>query len=245
MRKVFSDGKASFSLNLTPQAKAELARKPVIPSRGLVRGGFPSNKMGRLIAWESQLEQKACYLFEFSDAVVSFREQPISITYEFEGRACRYTPDFEVVYRSGAVCFVEVKPARFLRNPDFCLRFKAIWDQLKNEGYEFGFLTDEELENGPLISNLKLLRPYLRYDVPDTCIADANELLIDQGSVTYSQLLASLKSPAHTLALIAQGYLSIDITKPIEPESALTISTYKEKDDETCLFSLRTILDHQ
>lgn len=49
-------------------------REPITRSRGKVRGQFPSTKMGRMIAWESQLERRACYLFEFCKGVDTFRE---------------------------------------------------------------------------------------------------------------------------------------------------------------------------
>ena len=55
-----SDGqRAVLRLNIVPQPKAERAREPVTRSRGLVRGQFPSTKMKRMIAWESQLEQNS------------------------------------------------------------------------------------------------------------------------------------------------------------------------------------------
>jgi hypothetical protein len=83
----------SLRLNIAPQPKAERAREPVTPSRGLVRGQFPSTKMNRMIAWESQLEQKACYHFEYSPAVVAFREQPETLQFPYQNDMCRYTPD--------------------------------------------------------------------------------------------------------------------------------------------------------
>lgn len=75
-RRKSAGQRADLRLNITPQPKAELARQPVTRSRGLVRGQHASTKMNCMIAWESQLEQKACYHFEFSPVVKAFREQP-------------------------------------------------------------------------------------------------------------------------------------------------------------------------
>lgn len=66
-------------------------REPITRSRGKVRGQFPSTKMGRMIAWESQLERRACYLFEFCKAVEAFREQPIRLHIPFNKAIKRYT----------------------------------------------------------------------------------------------------------------------------------------------------------
>lgn len=79
-------------------------RNPVTPSRMTVRGQFPSKKMQRMIAWESQLEKRACYLFEFSSNIISFREQPEQLCIPYIDKIKRYTPDFEVILNTGEVC---------------------------------------------------------------------------------------------------------------------------------------------
>ncbi len=60
-------------------------RKVVTPSGRKVRGYFPSKKMGRMVAWESQIELDAILLFEFSPGVISFQEQPEKIQYYVNG----------------------------------------------------------------------------------------------------------------------------------------------------------------
>jgi len=92
-------------------------REPVRPTAGRVVGFYPSTKNNRLVAWESQLEQKACALFEFSADVVSYREQPITVYFESDGQMRRYTPDFELRFHDGRSMYLEVKPfAKLQRN---------------------------------------------------------------------------------------------------------------------------------
>jgi hypothetical protein len=102
------------------------ARQVVRPTGGIFRGRFPSRKSGRSVAFESLIERDALLLFEFSRGVASYREQPYSIRYTFEGRSRKYTPDFELSLASGAVLLIEVKPEDKALAPDEGRRLRRI-----------------------------------------------------------------------------------------------------------------------
>lgn len=57
-RSVGEQGRSIARNMLSPRSKLR-AREPIGRSFGLVRGKFPSRKMGRMIHWESQLERDA------------------------------------------------------------------------------------------------------------------------------------------------------------------------------------------
>lgn len=76
-------------------------RQPVTPSKGRVVGQFPSIKNKTSVAWESQLELKACRIFEYSHFIESYREQPAVVKYMLEGAMRRYIPDFELTCLNG------------------------------------------------------------------------------------------------------------------------------------------------
>src|SRR6187431_3715186 len=99
-----------------PISPSTRVREPVKPTTGRVVGYFPSVKNNRSIAWESQLEQKACYVFEFSREITKYQEQPLNIYYRLNGEFLRYTPDFELTLVSGELVYVEIKPAAKLQN---------------------------------------------------------------------------------------------------------------------------------
>lgn len=110
----------------TPISPSSRVREPVKPTTGRVVGYFPSVKNNRSIAWESQLEQKACYVFEFSPEIIKYREQPLSIYYRLNGELLRYTPDFELTLLSGELIYVEVKPGAKLQTQELQEKLGAI-----------------------------------------------------------------------------------------------------------------------
>jgi hypothetical protein len=197
---------AALRLNITPQPKAERAREPVTPSRGLVRGQFPSTKMNRMIAWESQLEQKACYHFEYSPAVVAFREQPETLQFPYQDGMCRYTPDFELTLYNGEICYVEIKPLSKLRSPEILERLQLANQFLAEKGYNFIVITDEELSFPNRIRNFSILRPYLRFEISTDISQQANAWLVHTSDPTLEALSRFLDSQTTAFALLAQLY---------------------------------------
>ncbi|WP_425127631.1 Tn7 transposase TnsA N-terminal domain-containing protein [Burkholderia arboris] len=124
------------------------ARHVVRPTGGNFRGRFPSLKSGRSVAFESLIERDALLLFEFSRGIVSYREQPYSIYYSFNGRSRRYTPDFELTLASGAVLLIEVKPEERARAPDEDKRLRRITDHFAEFSVPFRVLTDTQIRSG-------------------------------------------------------------------------------------------------
>lgn len=153
---------ARLRLKPGPLRKEIRAREPVRRTTGRVVGFYPSTKNNRLVAWESQLEQKACALFEFSPDVVRYREQPISVYFESDGQMRRYTPDFELQFQDGRSIYLEVKPLAKLQNADLKRRFQQVARFWKLNGRQFGVITDVELYHPALQLNLKLLRAHQR-----------------------------------------------------------------------------------
>lgn len=122
-------------------------RKVVTRSGHGVRGYFPSRKMMRMVAWESQLERDAIMLLEFSLEVVGFREQPVRVYFDQDGERHQYIPDFEVDLADGRILHVEVKPESKLRKPDIARRFAATirkrFFHPHREGYPQGAKTEQ------------------------------------------------------------------------------------------------------
>jgi hypothetical protein len=198
--------KVALQLNMSPEIKSTRVREPVKPTTGRVVGYYPSIKNNRAIAWESQLEEKACNLFEFSTIVTSYREQPVSIYYQTQGKICRYTPDFELTINTGEKLYVEIKPYSKLKNPELRNQLTDITKFWKENGYDFVVITDEELKDSELQRNLKLLRMHLRHDCESAFITQAHHWLKSQIYADIKKFSAYFGSPSKALALIAQGY---------------------------------------
>jgi len=232
--------RVALRLNIVPQPKAELAREPVTRSRGLVRGQFPSTKMKRMIAWESQLEQKACYHFEFSPAVVSFREQPLTLSFPTQKGLSKYTPDFELTLHNGEICYVEVKPSSKLRSSQVMERLQLAHRFLAEKGYNFLVLTDEELNFPNRIRNFAILRPYLRFEIPVQILEQAKAWMSYTCDPTLEAISGFLGLQSTAFALLAQLYIGFDFDKPLCSTSSLFTPVNGDHHHETCLFAYRT-----
>lgn len=230
----------SLRLNITPQPTAERAREPVTRSRGLVRGQFPSTKMKRMIAWESQLEQKACYHFEFSPAVVAYREQPQTLHLPYQDRMFRYTPDFELTFYNGEICYVEVKPLSKLHSPQVMERLQLAHQFLAEKGYNFIVLTDEELNFPNRIRNFAVLRPYLRFEIPVQILEQAKAWMTHSSDPTLAAISSFFGLQTTAFTLLAQLHIGFDFDKPLSHTSSLFTPINGERHHETCLFVYRT-----
>jgi len=230
---------ATLRLNIAPQPKAERAREPITPSRGLVRGQFPSTKMLRMIAWESQLEQKACYHFEYSPAVLAFREQPKTLYLPYLDRMYRYTPDFELTLYNGEICYVEVKPLLKLRSPQVMERLQLANQFIAEKGHKFIVLTDTELNYPTRIRNFSILRPYLRFEIPSHILSQAKTWLAQANNPKFKDLSHFLDSQITAFALLAQLQIGFEFDKPLNNSTELFIVSTGDQ-HETCLFAFRT-----
>jgi hypothetical protein len=235
---------ARLRLNSAPQPSVIRAREPVRPTAGKVVGFLPSVKNNRQVAWESQLEKKACLLFEFSPIVVSYREQPVTISLSNDGRIRKYTPDFELRLTTGQRVYVEVKPSGKLANVELKTKLRNIDTYWKQHGCYFIVITDEELNQPARQSNLSFLRSYLSHPCSVDLIEQSRSWLSRRQAVTLLDLAEFTGSLSCAYSLLAQGHIRFDLDLPIELDSLLTIQT-KGLTDETCLFAYRTSPDFE
>lgn len=207
------------------------ARQVISPSGGIIRGKFPSRKNGRMVHHEGLLELDAIYLFETSPQIVSYREQPNTLSYPDGARLRRYTPDFELTLTTGERVLIEVKPRRNLENDEVRYKLTCVADHLRRSAQDFIVLDDDTLRHEPRQSNLRsiyhqaprilpsmvacraALEHYMqRLPLP---IASVTRLLGDRAIDPFSLLLA--------------GLLRCDLEQPITPETLLHLT--KEADD--------------
>jgi hypothetical protein len=143
-------------------------------------GLFPSLKMGRMVAFESLIEQDYLYILDYEASVIAFEEQPVTIEYIWEGDQRKYTPDFWVRRKDGCE-LVECKPASLVSKEDNQRKFAAAIEWCKSKSWSFAVVTDQDLRSGPHLANIKLLTQYARLGItPETvswvqaCLGSAN-----------------------------------------------------------------------
>lgn len=225
-------------LNVLPQPPIQRVREPVRPTCGRVVGYLASNKNNRMIAWESQLEKKACLLFEFSKVVKTYKEQPIQIHYPFGNELRQYTPDFELRLVTGEKLYVEVKPSKVLSDSRLLSSLQAIDDYFSTKGYHFIVLTEEELNQPQRQKTLSFLKPYLAIKCPRTLQIEVTSWLKNRAHANLKQLVHYIGSKNIAYSLIATGLVCIDLDDPLTTTSPVFLP--KDNNDETCLFAYRT-----
>ena len=225
-------------LDNSPRPAVQRAREPITRSRGLVRGQFPSAKTGQMVAWESQLEEKACYLFEFCSAISGFRDQPQKIEYPCSARIRTYYPDFELTLRTGETVYVEIKPLLKLFQPDNFDRFRCIANAFEKNEQSLYVLTEEDLPSKQRVRNLVVLRSYVRHGIPETIKENIAEWVRSNTAPIFQTLINAVGSRSIALALIAQQKIAVDLEQPLSVTTA--IFSIEENCHETRLFTCRT-----
>lgn len=217
-------------------------RNPVTPSRMTVRGQFPSKKMQRMIAWESQLERRACYLFEFSSNILSFKEQPERFSIPFKSEIKRYTPDFEIINQFGEISYCEIKPLNKLINlKDY---FNHVSLYFLKQHIDFIVLTDKELINPIREHNLLILRQFQNLEITREDQLSLNEAYArnDCNSMTLKDL-ACFYEMGFIYSAIANGYLVCDLYAELTSNTSIFLNINKGNVYETCLFQYRSAPD--
>jgi len=211
-------------------------RKVVTRSSRKFKGYFPSRKLGRMVQWESPLERDAILLFEFSNGIKHYQEQPELINYERDGEMRRYFPDFSLTLSTGEVIHVEVKPISEFHSAEIVNKFNAVIQHYNRVGRNFKILVDSDIRKEPRLRNLKRLSRALQQnrDLDLTDIEFQTVELMKTNS-TYTVLsLAQIIGKRNVLLLLARGVICCDIRVDLYAESNF-LNLSEEQDHETIL----------
>lgn len=200
--------------------------RPVI-TRGPIRvvGKFPSKKSGRSLHWESQLERDRMFMLEFDPEVLSFKEQPKTYNVIVNGELRRYTPDLEIITRTGTVV-EEVKPAD--KVAQYTELFRAMPDVLADEGKFFSVVTDQDIRREPYLSNIKNILWFRHFKLPTALIDRVMTDVAQLTSPRFGQLKELLSGygtePAAPWSFLAHQLLLTDYNSKITDESLINLN---------------------
>ncbi|NUW71696.1 TnsA endonuclease N-terminal domain-containing protein [Vibrio mediterranei] len=122
---------------------------------------FMSLKNDSVIRTMSMLEFDFCFHAEYNPKVTRFESQPFGFKYRFNGRECRYTPDFQICNYDNFSTLVEVKHSSQINKADFRARFSEKQRVAKQEHQKSLILvTEKQIRTGFFLANLKLLHSY-------------------------------------------------------------------------------------
>ena len=155
--------------------------------------GVTTNKRGRLVQFESELEHTLLLLFERDPSVADYLSQPEVLTFrDATGRPRTYTPDFKVWRTDGHVELHEVSvETRRLHRASLRQREAAAEAHCRARGWRYVVHTEQSLPAGCAYSNLSFLAAYRSASYADPAVAAWwLARLADQGPVHPRAVLA-------------------------------------------------------
>lgn len=201
-------------------------RNPVTNSGQGFRAKFASCKNRRMVRCESLLEMHFLYLAEFARNVVSFDEQPLTVSYRLNGWLRRYTPDFVLRWRDGSQWFVEVKPAELLSLPRNQEKFACVAEHFRRGGDTFITMSEHEIRHPvrmPLVRDLLRLRD-------EAALASLSEMEnIDLGTYSSWGALREELDAAQAMTCLAYRLITCSLFEPVRVTTP--IASYKESED--------------
>lgn len=146
--------------------------------------------MGTSLSYYSLLQKDFMYWLEFDPDVFSYNTPAISLEYYSNGKKKLYVLDFQVI-RHHKKQIIEVKSQKVIKSEKYKRLYLLLSNICDETGWEFIVITESQVRQEPLLSNIKLLYGYAR-----------ENFSIDE----YQNCLAILKStvPA-SLAEIGQA----------------------------------------
>ncbi|MCC4815421.1 endonuclease [Vibrio lentus] len=162
---------------------------------------FMSLKNDSVVRTMSMLEYDFCFHAEYNPPIVRYESQPHGFEYYFNGRYCRYTPDFQLFDSIDTPSLIEVKHSSQILKPDFRARFREKQLVAKAEyGKKLILVTEKQIRTGFLLSNLKLLHGYSGIRTITDIQKHVLQFVQANRSVTLHHLSHQLKiSPDETL----------------------------------------------
>lgn len=203
----------------------ERARTVITPSGAIVRGKFPSRKNQRMIHCEGLLELGACYLFEMSSNVISYREQPQKVLYIDENRLRRYTPDFKLTLRTGEIVLVEIKHSESLARTEIRHKYQQISAHMQRIDRAYCIVTETTIRQEPRFSSLRYAYGQLTRQLPTQAHLDSLASRLEFLTNPRIKEVNSLLKPYGACAfdLLASGHLVCDLAEPLQ-ESTQTFT---------------------
>ena len=122
-------------------------------------GNFSSCKMKTSFWYNSLLQKDFMYWLEFDPDVVSYKTLAIQLEYYINGKQKRHAPDFQVI-RHQKKQIIEVKSQKIIKSEKYRRLYPLLLKICDETGWEFIVITESQVRQEPLLSNIKLLYKY-------------------------------------------------------------------------------------
>lgn len=167
-------------------------RKIKLSSRSIT-GKYASIKTQTVHQFESSLERDFLTLLEFDDTVQEYGVQPVTISYECNGKPARYTPDMVVYYEPTLripplLCEIKYEAELQDKREYYEPKFRAATEYALANNYRFKVFTEKEIRTDYL-SNIKFLGRYGHGSMNDDYSKIVTDQLSDKPVCSINELL--------------------------------------------------------
>lgn len=160
-----------------PPPATQLSNQRVVNDSDIA-GEFYSEKLDRMVQYESGLELEILTVLERSEQIAYYQEQPTCIPYTFEGRMRHYYPDLFVATVDGRGLLMEIKPTD--RMALSINRAKASAGRAWAHARGWGWL---------VLSVRHTLRQIEDYSIPESVLTLLDNELKAHGVITWSDMI--------------------------------------------------------
>jgi DNA-binding CsgD family transcriptional regulator len=129
-------------------------QREVSPYGEGISGSFFSEKMFRNIQYESHLELQFLLKLEYARNIVFYLEQPLVISYQFDGLTRNYYPDLFFSFDDGRGVVVEIKPRYQMALYQNLIKWSALYKFCASNG--LGMLVTDGKRPFQKLQNLEL-----------------------------------------------------------------------------------------
>jgi len=191
-------------------------------SRGL-RCRFYSWKAGATLRLDSTLEMDHAVNCEIDPKITRIVTHPFSVEYTLLGKKRSYTPDIFTI-ENGRMKAGEVKMEADAASADNKIRWPSIARSLNAIGIDFEVFTDASIRHSVRYQNAKLIFSHRMAEIPARHIRILIcDYLTSAGPTKATELIEHFSLSFDVLlALTRHGFISSDITRPIDHSSTFT-----------------------
>lgn len=203
--------------------------RPVGRRRGLRPGGlYYSQKMGRLVGYESHNEKCDFYRAEIAPHVINYREQPHTIEAEIDGEVRRYTPDREDRFADGRLEIVEVKDEfEADKDPAYSAKLDYFAEVYERLGWSFRLTTREEIKDPVTFETVENVQRFRRASFTAEEIAAVRRTVGLGGECSLGELFSAFTFEGTALpklcAMMVARIVILDIGSKLEPTSTVKL----------------------
>lgn len=207
------------------QIAGRIVKKDSKPVRNVLRvaphrvvGQFAWVKTKRAnVRWESRPERDAIRVLAVHPSVSFVEDQPCTISYRFDGKLHKYTPDLRIFQR-GKPSIIEVKEFEEANKPENQARFMEIARVFAYYDLTFTVWTDREFRRQPLLNNATRVLRYRNFPFECTDANKVSTLLASHECLTATELSKHLGSAISTeslFAMVCHGLIHLDCDQPL------------------------------